>query len=60
MNDYVKGVVEALTWVLSLTERMAIRNKKNPSIASLQAEIEELREEALKAGAAGLLARLTV
>jgi hypothetical protein len=45
MNDYCKGVIEALTWVLSRTEVAAVNSKK--PIVKLQGEIEQLREEVL-------------
>jgi len=45
MNDYMKGVIETLSWVLSRTEVAAVNSKK--PIVKLQGEIEQLRDEVL-------------
>ena len=45
MNDYMRGVIESLIWVLSRTEVAAVNSKK--PIVSLQRELEELLDEVL-------------
>ncbi|MCJ7767364.1 hypothetical protein MUP79_03110 [Candidatus Bathyarchaeota archaeon] len=56
MNEYCKGIIEALSWALSRTEVAAVHSKK--PIVTLQREIEQLRDDILTHTAQDFIQRL--